>query len=336
MNVVGGHRLEAELRGELEQARGDLALRFQAVVVDFDVDVLLAEDVDQLGHRLARLAFVAEQQPLVDRAGNAAAQADDALGELAERGAVDPRLAVVEALEVAERDELLQVAPAFVGLGQQRHVAGPLAAGDVLLVLQIAGGEVDLAAEDRLHPGLLAGLVELDGAEQVAVVGHRHRRHPELLRLGGDLLGAGHPVEERVFGVQVEVDEGVGHRAGRTLDGEAGEGKQEGGAKRSRTAFDVVIWERRVSWGRFEALGRRPPPGAERSSTTLHVVIRERRESRGRFEATGKGPPPDAKRSSTTLHVVIWERRESWGRFEALGRRPPPDARNLQSRATSG
>ena len=230
MDVVGGHRLEAELRGQLEQARGDLALRFQTVVVDFDVNVLLAEDVDQLGHRLARLAFVAEQQPLVDRAGNAAAEADDALRELAQRGAVDPRLAVVEALQVAERDELLQVAPALVGLGQQRHVAGPLAAGDVLLVLQAAGGEVDLAAEDRLHPRLLAGLVELDRAEQVAVVGHRHRRHPELLRLGRDLLGPGHPVEERVFGVQVEVDEGVGHRAGGTLDAEAGEGKQEGWA----------------------------------------------------------------------------------------------------------
>ena len=120
------------------------------------------------------------QQPLVDRAGNAAGEADDALGKLAQRVAVHARLAVVEAFEIALGDEFAEIVPALVVFGEQRHVGGALAAGELLLVLHFPRGEVDLAAEDRLHPGLVALLVELDRAVEVAVVGHRHRGHARV------------------------------------------------------------------------------------------------------------------------------------------------------------
>ena len=59
MHVVGGDGLEAEFRGELEQAGGDAALRFEAVVVDLDVGVFLAVDVHEFGERFAGLLLVA-------------------------------------------------------------------------------------------------------------------------------------------------------------------------------------------------------------------------------------------------------------------------------------
>ena len=106
MHVVGGHRLEAEFRSELEQRGSDAALRFEVVVVDLDVGVFAAEDLDYFGQRFAGLVLVAGEQPFIDRTRDAAGEADDALGELAQGLAIDPRLAVVEAIEMAHGHQL--------------------------------------------------------------------------------------------------------------------------------------------------------------------------------------------------------------------------------------
>ena len=74
---------------------------------------------------------------------------------------------------------------------EQRHVGVGAARGDVVgaavvevdaLALEAGdvGREVGLDADDRLDPGGLGLLVELVGAEHVAVVGHRDRRHAQL------------------------------------------------------------------------------------------------------------------------------------------------------------
>jgi hypothetical protein len=83
-----------------------------------------------------------------------------------------------------------------------------------LLVAPIAGRDVHLAADDRLHPGRHRRLVELHRAEHVAVVGHRDRRHAEGLHAGdevGDLIRA---VQQRILGVEVEVGETHGGQSG--------------------------------------------------------------------------------------------------------------------------
>ena len=68
-------------------------------------------------------------------------------------------------------------------------------------------GDVDLAAEHRLDSLVPRRLVEVDRTGERAVVGERDRRHLELggaLREVRDPAGA---VEDRVLGVDVEVDE---------------------------------------------------------------------------------------------------------------------------------
>ena len=73
-----------------------------------------------------------------------------------------------------------------------------------------AGRHVHLAADDRLDPGFSGLLVELDRAEDVAVVGHRHRRHPEFRRFLHEFPDAHRAIQQRVLGVEVEVNEGIG------------------------------------------------------------------------------------------------------------------------------
>ena len=73
-------------------------------------------------------------------------------------------------------------------------------------------GDVDLAAENRLD-SLLSGLpVELDRAGERAVVGERDRRHLELGGPRGEVRDPARAVEDRVLGVDVEMDERrIGH-----------------------------------------------------------------------------------------------------------------------------
>jgi hypothetical protein len=53
-----------------------------------------------------------------------------------------------------------------------------VAAWNLRAIAALAGREIDLASDDRLDPGRLCLLIELDRAEHVAVIGHRDRFHP--------------------------------------------------------------------------------------------------------------------------------------------------------------
>src|SRR5262245_33727625 len=107
---------------------------------------------------------------------------------LSEQVLVDARL-VVEALEVRLGDELDEVLVAGEIADEDRQVVGalvPAVSGAALLAP--ARRDVELAAQDRLDPGLLSGEIEVDRAEQVAMVGERDRGKAQLLGLGHELV----------------------------------------------------------------------------------------------------------------------------------------------------
>ncbi len=60
-----------------------------------------------------------------------------------------------------------------------------------------------------LIPALAALPGEVERAVEVAVIGHRQRRHAELLAAGEQVGQPGRAVEHRVLGVDVEVDERI-------------------------------------------------------------------------------------------------------------------------------
>jgi hypothetical protein len=113
---------------------------------------------------------------------------------------VDARLVVV-ALEVPGRGELDQIAVALIRFGQESQVRV------TLLLLGRVLADVDLAADQRLDAGLPGVLVELDGARKRAVVGERDGRHLELGGTRREVRDPAGPVEDRVLGVDMEVDE---------------------------------------------------------------------------------------------------------------------------------
>ena len=71
--------------------------------------------------------------------------------------------------------------------------------------------DVDFAADHRVDALLLGVVVELDRAEQVAVIGHGDGGHFLLGRQVHQLRDLAGSVEQRVIGVAMQMNKGRGH-----------------------------------------------------------------------------------------------------------------------------
>ena len=205
VDVARRDRRQAALAGERDELGHDPRLHVEVRVLELDVDLVAAEDLlepVELGLGVGGAALL---ERLADAAGEAAGERDQSRAVGLEELPVDARLVVV-ALEVAERREADEVRVALVRLRQQREMR--LA----LLLLVPVVGDVDLAADERLHAFVARRLVEVDRAGERAVVGEPDRRHLELGRPLREVRDPARPVEDGVLRVDVEVDEGrFGH-----------------------------------------------------------------------------------------------------------------------------
>jgi hypothetical protein len=202
--VVGRDDRHAEIAAELRERGVDLLLQLHAVGLQLQKILPRLEDVGVLAHALARSVHVAGADEPRDVPTEAGREPDQALAVLAQHLSVDAGV-VIKAVQMPVADQTLQVLVADRVLGQQHDV----------VVLAIALGrrvtirEVGLAAEDRLDAVVLGRLVELDGPEHVAVVGHGDGLHAACLDLGAQVVHADRTIEQRVLRVQVQMREVV-------------------------------------------------------------------------------------------------------------------------------
>jgi hypothetical protein len=175
----------------------------QAVILDLQEKILLAEHVGvAVGQALGFLVSVGEDG-FVDVAAQAGGHRDQAFGVPGKQIFIDARF-VIETFEERGGNQLEQITIAFLVLAQQHQVVvaiGIAAARKALL------RDVDLATDHRMHSLLLRFVVELDRAEEVAVVRHGDGGHLLLdhqVHQLADLAGA---IKQRVVGVAMQVDE---------------------------------------------------------------------------------------------------------------------------------
>ena len=207
VQVVGGAQPQPEVLAQRGQRGVDLLLLVDAVALDLEQESVLAEDVAVGRDRLLGSLEVVVRDPARDLSLEAARQRNQPFRVLGQDLLVDARL-VVHALHLPDGAEAHEVDVALVIGRQQREVAR--VAVDAALAQQPRpGGDVDLAADDRLDPGFLACLVEVDRAVHDAVIGERDRGHLELGRPRDHGVDATGPIEQRVLGVVVEVNEGL-------------------------------------------------------------------------------------------------------------------------------
>ena len=114
----------------------------------------------------------------------------------------------MKSIEVRGRDQFHQIAIAGVILRQQSKMIGRFPHRSRLFLVR-AGRDVGLATNDRFDPGAGCFLVKFDRAKKIAVIGDGHGRHLELGRFFHQLLHPNGAVEQRIFGVKVEVNERI-------------------------------------------------------------------------------------------------------------------------------
>ena len=194
-----------------------LVLLRHAVRLDLEVDVLGAEDPDQVVDVLAGVAGALGDQPLAEARLEAAREHDHAGRVPVEELRVNGRLAAAKAVEKAARGELHEVAEALVaGRKQGQVVALPPALGAAVV------DQIGLEPQDRLDPVVAARLVVLDRPVHDPVVGQAERRHAQLCRPGGQLVDLAGAVQQRVLAVHVQVNRpGLRHRLIMSIDPDA-------------------------------------------------------------------------------------------------------------------
>ena len=206
--VVGGHQGQLQFACHLQQALVDHLLLGQGVFLQLDV-ITVREDLAVpagRGHGIFHPSPAALHGHLALEAGR---QGEKPPGMFLQDLPVDAGTVVEPFLE-AGRGEVGEVLVPLHVPAEQDQVVGRV--GDPLSLFGEAGfgGQVDLAADERLDAGLLALEVELDGAEHVAVVGDGQGRHVILLCLVDQVLDADGAVQQGVLGMEVEMDEGRG------------------------------------------------------------------------------------------------------------------------------
>ena len=178
VHVVGADEGQIQVARHRQEAGVHHPLLVDALVLHLEEEVAGAQDVPVGGGRVAGALRLLGAEARRHLPLQATAEADEPLRVPGQQVLVDPGL-VVEPLGVPGRDELDEVVVAGEVLGQEHEVVVGLAGG-AALVAAAAGGDVHLAAEDRLDAALPRLVVEHDAGEHVAVLGDGEGRRAGL------------------------------------------------------------------------------------------------------------------------------------------------------------
>ena len=234
MHVIRRHQLQAQLLPDPRQRRAAFEFRLDPVVVHFEEKILRPEDVAILPRETHRLRIIVRQERRVDLAFQTPAQPDQPRRVLRQQLLVDARL-VIHPVEMRLRDQLHEIRVARVVLGQQREMIRRVPPVARPAIQMRTRRHIHLAPDDRLHPRFLAFLKKLNRPEEIAVIRHRHRRHPQRLRLFHQLRDAHRPIEQRILGVQMQVNERIRRHAPKFAN-------RRPRGKRARFGWAVYPW----------------------------------------------------------------------------------------------
>ena len=211
MHIVRRDQPEPKLARDRGQGAVAFPLRLEAVIVQLEEEIFRAEDVAISRRAGPRFVELIGLDGHVDLALEAGAHPDQTLAVRGEQLLVDPRL-VMHALEMRGRHQPNEIAVAGFVARQEGEMMGrvPLRTGPVL---DRARRHVGLDADDRFDPGVRRRLIKFDRPVEVAVIGDRDRGHLEFRRFFHQLLHPHRAIEERILGVEVEMNEGVGGHA---------------------------------------------------------------------------------------------------------------------------
>src|SRR3982751_594679 len=185
----------------------DAVLHLQPLVLNLEEKIVLAENVGEgSGGCPSRLVIVLHQ-PLGNFTFQAPGEADKTARVLRQKFLADPWL-VIKPVQRSLGGDLYQVPVSLFVLCQHEQVIVGVALRSRPVILLLAN--VQLASHDRLDAMLVCRIHEMHGAKNVAVIGHGHGGHAELLHALAQLFDVTSAIEQGIVGVQVQVNK-LGH-----------------------------------------------------------------------------------------------------------------------------
>ena len=203
VGVVGADQWDARLLMDAEQIPVHQRLLGDAVVLQFQIEVILPEDLLHGQGVLPGPVVVAVDQPLGDLPGQTGRQGDESLAVLAQQVQIDAGLDV-KALHKCLTHHVRQVPVARLVFTQQHQMPG-LGVIFMNFIEPGAAGHIHLASDDRMDAFRLAGPVEIDGTIHDPVVGDGHRRLAHSLDAGRKVPDAAGPVQQAVFRMHMKM-----------------------------------------------------------------------------------------------------------------------------------
>ena len=210
MRIVGNHERNIRLGCQAADLRHQDFVLVETVILHFEKEVIAAEDVRVFVSESFRLVVLVVDDGFVDVAAQAGRHGDQSFGVPRQQILIYTRF-VVEAIEIAGRDKVDEVLVAFLRFAEQNQVVIAVGIGAGLVALL---RDVNFATDDRVNTLRRRFVIKLHGAEEVAMVGHGHRRHVLPFHLRHQLFNVTGSVEEGVIGVAMEMDEGAFWHAG--------------------------------------------------------------------------------------------------------------------------
>ena len=204
MHIVRRDEFQIEIARDANQFGIDLGELGNAVLLQFDVKAVL-ENLAIPVHQIARLLDVALEQHLRNFRAHAARRRNHALRKFFERLFVNARL-LIKTFELRERRNFQKIFIARFVFGEQQKMIRRTVEFAVA-VAHAARREVTLDADDRFHAVVFARVMKFNCREHGAVVGDSNGGHAIFFGARGKSFGTRQTIEQRVFGMNVEVDE---------------------------------------------------------------------------------------------------------------------------------
>ena len=188
MHIVGGHERDIHLARNIQILLHHFFLLFNPVVVNFQVEIVFAENILILADGARGLFDLIVADVIRHLALETARKPYQPFVIFFQHFLVHARL-VVKTFQIPDGGKLHQIAVAFFVFGENGEMEGSVF--DAVRGFVKAGGrrDISLDADNGLHALLHGLLIKLDGAEHVAVVGEGYGRKAQF---AGALEKLGH------------------------------------------------------------------------------------------------------------------------------------------------
>ena len=206
MDVVRCDELQAELLRPLNKVPVDLGLFGDAVILEFEIKIVRAERLFEPVNRLARLGQLVAHDPIRYFAGETAGEGNQPVLVRGQQFLVYARLVIITG-QMRLGGELDEVFIAGGVLRQQQQVMIHVASAAAGFLFQPAARrDIDFAADDGFDAFFAGSLIEINDAVHGAVVGDGQCGEFQFMGLVHQPVQPAGAVEQRILGVQVEMN----------------------------------------------------------------------------------------------------------------------------------